>query len=106
LIGADLTGADLTYAFFVDATLTAADLTNARLNWTSHDLLAEILRQAAGKDVGRLEVAKLVAHRRRWCWEGFLLLNHPQAEWALGVLAGYVQPDDDAPDCVRSRVAV
>ena len=83
---ADLHGADLRYAVLTGACLLGANLANATLNWASHDLIAEILRQAADNDVEKLQVAGLILIARDWCWRDFIRLRHPLTKWALGVL--------------------
>ena len=112
--GADLSGADLRGAVLHDADLSGAHLSYAvlhdaalqgvQLNWQSHDLLAEILRQHAGQNMLLRQVAGLVLISPDWCWHDFLRLNHPQMEWALNVLAEYAHPEDDLPDPIRERL--
>ena len=89
----------------VSANLGGANLSGARLNWTSHDLLSAILFRAAGDDVEKRSLAGLVLVSRDWCWDEFLALEHPLREWALGVLAGYVKDGDNAPECLREMAA-
>lgn len=104
LSGADLYGANLTGADLTGADLRGADLTGARLDWGSHDLLAELLAHEADTD-SRRALACLVGYGARfgWCWDHYLALDHPDREWALDVLAGYVVEGDDAPDALRER---
>ena len=98
--GADLRGADLRGAY-----LGGADLGGAKMNWQSRDILGEILRRAAGLDIGKRKVAGLVLISRDWCWSRFATLeSDPLFDWALDTLAEYVQDGDDAPDIVRQRV--
>jgi hypothetical protein len=59
------------------------------LSWESHDLLAEILRRAAGLDLAKRKIAGLVLVSRDWCWEEFgqLLADDPEgAAWVRSVL--------------------
>jgi len=60
-----------------------AYLKGARMNWQSHDLIAELLRREAGEDIDRRSLAGLILLSRDWCWDRFLALSHPQREWAL-----------------------
>ena len=101
---ADLQGADLRRADLRGADLRGADLQGASLTWESHDLIAEILRCAAGNNVERRMVAGLVLVSRDWCWQDFAKLQHPESQWAIQTLAAYVQPDDRAPTVVREAV--
>jgi len=110
LRGADLTGADLTGAYLTGAYLTGADLRGAylwgaTLNWRSHDLLADLLRRAAGGDIDKLRLAGLVLISRDWCWEQFLALDDPLRDWALDTLAPWVKDGDGAPKELRRRKA-
>ena len=82
------------------ANLTGADLSGAIINWQSHNLIAEILRQSAGDNVQRRMVAGLVLVSHDWCWGEFLALDIPEREWALETLAAYVK-DDGAPEALR-----
>ena len=106
LIGADLRGADLSDAYLRGADLRGADLRGAKLNWQSHNLLAEILRRAAGDDVAKRKIAGLILVSFDWCWEKFLSIDEPLRDWALDELAKRAQPEDSAPDCVRERAVV
>ena len=85
------------------ANLTGANLTDVKMAWTSHDLVAEVLRRAAGDNITRLQVAGLVLIQRDWCWREFLAVDVPEKEWALDELAKWVQIDDDAPKVLRNR---
>jgi hypothetical protein len=104
LRGAYLSGAYLGRANLRGAYLYGADLKNITVSWTSHDLLAEILRRAAGDSVERLMVAGLLLMHRGWCWEQFLALDHSEKEWAMDELAKWVKDDDGAP-AVLKRIA-
>ncbi len=68
---ADLRGANLRGADLRGANLRGANLRGAQFPSTSHIVIAEILRQAAGNDVQRLMVAGLVVLQRGWCWREF-----------------------------------
>jgi hypothetical protein len=102
LRGADLRDADLRGADLGGADLGGADLRGADLNWQSHDLLSEILRQAAGDDPTKRAVAGLILVSRDWCWPQFVALAIPGREWALDTLAGYVREGDGAPEILRT----
>jgi len=102
LRGADLRGADLRLSDLrgVDlrgADLHGADLHGAKLAWQSHDLLAEILKRAAGDDIAKLKVAGVILLCREKCWRELLAIRDPLTGWAIGVLREWVQDGDDAP---------
>jgi hypothetical protein len=103
LSGADLYVADLRGADLRGANLYGADLSGAKIAWQSHDLLAEILKCAAGDDIAKLKVAGLILIQREWCWREFLAMRdrEPLAGWALDVLAEWVQDGDEAPNVLR-----
>lgn len=105
LPGADFRGAGIYYANFKGAYLRDANFRGAKLNWQSHDLMAEILRQAAGDDIDKIKIAGLVLLCRDKCWDEFLMIDDPLMDWALDALAEYVQEGDDAPKYVRNRKA-
>ena len=96
LSGADLSGADLSRA-----NLSRADLSGADLSFSSHDLLAEIIRRAAGDDLDRLQAAGLILIQRHWCWTDFLAIEHPQKTWVINTLRAWVRDGDAAPQCLR-----
>jgi hypothetical protein len=101
---ADLESADLRNANLYSANLRNANLTGVIVNWTSHDLIAEILRQHAGDVVSRRMVAGLVSISYDWCWDQFIALrsiNEDDYRWAFDVLASYVKLDDDTPEILR-----
>jgi hypothetical protein len=105
LRGANLRGADLGGADLRGAYLVGADLRGADLNWQSHDLLAEILRQAAGEETEKLKVAGLVIICRGKCWDWFASLSSdPLYGWAIAVLASYVREGDGCPGVLQNRV--
>ena len=80
-------------AFLNGASLNGASLNGASLAWTSHDLLAEILKRAASNDIEKLKVAGLLLVKRDWCWKDFLKLNDKNTEWALAELAKWAKAD-------------
>ena len=102
---ADLRRADLSEADLRGADFREADLREADLNWNSHDLLAEVLRQAAGDDVSKRKMAGLVLVSRDWCWDRFLALADEPLNWAIDTLAAYVRLGDNAPDVLKRRNA-
>jgi uncharacterized protein YjbI with pentapeptide repeats len=104
LSGASLHGADLRGANLRGANLRGADLGGAKMPWQSHDILAEVLRRAAGDDVPKLKIAGLILVRTDWCWKDFLGLDDPLRDWALESLAEYVQDGGEAPEVLR-RIA-
>lgn len=112
LAGADLRGADLRGAYLGGADLRGANMRGANLGdgesrakiaWQSHDLIAEILRRAAGDDVAKLKVAGFILVSRDWCWSDFLKLRDPLAGWALDVLRPWAEGDEHAPSVLREK---
>jgi len=97
LVGASLVGANLFGASLYGASLVGASLAGASLNWQSHDLLAELLRRAAGDDFAKRQLAGGILLSRELCWKEFLEMDHPLKRWALGVLRSYVRPGDGSP---------
>lgn len=105
LKGADLRGAYLRGADLMNADLRGADLRDAKINWNSHDLLAEIALRAAGDDLRQRMVAGLILISRDWCWNEFVaVLDDNAKNWLGSVFASYVKDGDDAPDIVRQYV--
>lgn len=108
LEGARLEGADLEDACLEGADLEGANLYRARLegtrlNWTSHDLIAEILRQAAGKDSEKRSMAGLVLVSRDWCWKDFARnVNSKMKRWCAEVLTPFV--DKETPEDIKQLV--
>ena len=104
LYRADLRGADLRRADPYGANLRGADLYGADLNLQSHDLLSELMRQAAGDDLARLQLAGLPLVTRNWCWQEYLALEvAPELRrWVLEILRPYV--NDDAPALLRRAI--
>lgn len=103
--GANMRSTHLRDAHLEDTRLEGAQVAGAKLNWTSRDLVAELLRRHAGDNWQRRALAGLVLVSRDWCWKEFLALQHPEQEWALDVLAQYVQVGDNAPGVLRGRAA-
>jgi uncharacterized protein YjbI with pentapeptide repeats len=103
LSDADLTGTNLRGVYLYGAYLRGADLSGAYLNWNSRDLIAELLRQAAGDNWQRRALAGLILVSRDWCWRDFLALEHPEQTWALDVLRQYVKDGDGAPDFLQEK---
>ncbi len=111
LRGADLRGAGLRGADLRDADLRDADLRGAKVNWQSHDLLAEILRCAAQSEIAydpaglyaeKIKAAGLILVQRNWCWDEFLALDDPLQGWAVNALAEYVTDGENAPPVIRA----
>jgi len=105
LSGADLSGVNLSRVNLSRANLSGANLSGATIDWTSYDVVAELLRRAAGDSVDRRMLAGLVLVSRDWCWKKFLAIEHPERGWALGALRGYVREGDNAPDALKEEVA-
>lgn len=103
LMGADLRGANLWCANLWGANLRGANLWGANINWTRHELVAEILRQAAWDDVERLQVAGLILVCKDKCWEDFMQIEQiiKLKDWWLEVFRPYFEAH---PDNVPSQV--
>lgn len=106
LVRAYLAGADLVGSHLFGADLRHSNLVGAKINWNSHDLIAELLRRAAGSDVERRKIAGLILISRDWCWDQFLAIDSPLRDWALDTLAPYVVDGDNAPEVLVGRAGV
>lgn len=92
---ANMSRVDLGLAVVRCVDFSTANLDGVRPAWTSHCLLAELLRRAAGDVETRHDFANLVDHNRTWCWPQFLMCGHPALEWALETLTDFYQPSED-----------
>lgn len=83
--------ADLCYA-----DLRCADLYCAKLSWSSYTIISTLLKNAANKDVAKLEVAGLISIMTEWCWSEFCALDKPTEikDWAMRTLSGWAWSDD------------
>jgi len=107
LIGANLNGANLSGAYLSGADLREADLRGAYLenitvNWQSHDLIAEILKRAAGDNMKKRQLAGLILISRELCWNDFLAMKLLHTKWALNELRKWVKDGDGAPDVLTA----
>ena len=107
LVGANLVGASLVGASLVRASLVGANLVGAKINWQSHELIAELLRRQAGESIARRAVAGLIAVSWDKCWDWFLahLGEMAESSWAIDALASRVVDGDGAPRVLRLRAA-
>ncbi len=118
LRGADLREADLSRADLRGTSLVGADLrgtilTGARLeealcDWRWGAIPAELLRQRQGASAeGTRLVVALAFHDDPgpWNWLTLLVGDDQLADWALGILAGWVRDGDNAPDLLRCVAA-
>ena len=110
---ADLSRTDLRETSLVGADLRGTMLTGARLegtlcDWRWSAIPAELLRRQDGDSAGgcRLVVA-LAFHDDPgpWSWLKLIAGHDHLTDWALGVLAGWVQDGDNAPDLLRYMTA-
>ena len=85
LSGAQLRGVRLHGVELMDVNFEHADMP-----WGSHDVMAELLRRAAGIDRGKIGFAGTVKLQRHWCWDDYIQMNHPFLEWALQALSEWV----------------
>lgn len=105
LAHANLARADLASAYLAHADLAHANLARAKINWTSHDLLSELLRRAAGNDLQKRSLAGLPLVSRDWCWNQFIALQLPEElrAWAIDTLRPFVREGDGAPEILRTK---
>ena len=90
-----LARAYLTEAYLAGAYLAGANLTGARLSWTSHTLLAEILRREADDNIMKCSFTGLVLINQHWCWDKWISLEiTPEIRWAAAVLSKWIKPDE------------
>jgi len=101
LSGANLSGANLRGADLRGAYLRGANLSDVTMNWGSHDLIAEVLRRAAGDHIGKLQVAGLILVSRDKCWDDFLSMRVAHKKWALSELRKWVKDGDGAPSVLK-----
>lgn len=69
---------------------------DCKINWNSHEMLADILYQRAHTTAQKM-VAGFILINQTDCWKEFLRHRHPERRWALTTLAKYIQPDDNHP---------
>lgn len=93
----NLEGADLRDANLEGANLRYTNLEDIIINWNSHDLIAEILRQEAKEDLNKRSLAGLILVSRDLCWKDFLGMEHPEKEWSLETLKKYETDDNKMP---------
>jgi hypothetical protein len=126
LRGANLSGCDLRGAHFISANLENADLRGALLTqsfpganlrgtlldgcvipWNDRALVSELLRRAADTPARAAYAVRGAAQAvgvqpaNKACWRDLYAERHPEAEWAIGVLARYVKDGDNAPDFLK-----
>jgi uncharacterized protein YjbI with pentapeptide repeats len=97
LCGANFDGAVLDGAILDGAIIDGTSIDGAKLSLVSHDLVAEILRRAAGDDVEKRMIAGLVLLSRDWCWSRFEKIEHPQRQWAIDTLVKYLRDYNVGP---------
>jgi hypothetical protein len=88
LRGASLRGANLRGANLREADLRGARLLGATLNWQSHELLSEILWQAATTPARQMYAA-FIGRNVGWCWDEWEAFEYPEKGWAVKTLAPY-----------------
>lgn len=103
---ADLSDADIRDADLRGANLYGADFYDAKINWQSPTLIAEILKRSAGVNVKKRKIAGLVEVSTDWCWDKMLTLKDPLTKWALTELAKWIVEDDAHPEILDEYVEV
>lgn len=93
--------ASIETATFSRADLRGAFLQNATLNWSSRELITEILH-AAAKTPAQFELVGLAQHK--WCWNDYLEYAHPETEWALQLLRTYIKPKHKYPEALDAKL--
>jgi hypothetical protein len=103
LRGSDLRDSDLRGSNLRGSNLSGSDLRDSNLNWNSHDILSEILRQAAKGDANLRRTAGLVACSHDWCWQKLIAIATPsELAFAQETLRPwYDTHPDDAPEHVK-----
>ena len=94
---ADLRGADLRGANLEWACLEGARLEGIQVNWSSYDLLAQIIENAAEGRPDRLALAGLIRTCRHWCWDDFMTKDVPCRPWGLSVLRKWATEKSPMP---------
>jgi hypothetical protein len=94
LTEADFRGADISENYFRGCTLTNARFDGARINFCSHTVLAEIVRQRANCDPAKLGGAQFILDHPRWTWRDFLYNETPESPWVHQILKTFMLPDD------------
>ena len=104
---ADLRGANLREADLFGANLRGANLRGADLNWRSHDLLSEILKQKACGDISCLLIAGLPLVSYQLCWPDYMKadLPSPGIGWVFETLAPWVKDIKDLPVEIQEPMA-
>ncbi len=76
------------------------------MNWQSHQLLSEILFQAAGSNTQRRMIAGLIKISTDWCWGQFLSIETDPTlrDWALDELATWVTAESEPPQIIKDRI--
>jgi uncharacterized protein YjbI with pentapeptide repeats len=103
---AKLRYADLRYANLHNADLRYAKLENVTMNWQSHALVAERLRQAAGADYLLRLAAGYIIMSRELCHDDLIKnaphIPHPEHGfvhvWALRTMATWRKDGDEFPE--------
>ena len=104
LSGANLRSANLSYAKLCYTNLSSANLVGVKVNWQSHELIAEMLLQGAGSVVNFRKIAGLVLVSKDWCWDKFArCLTQDERTWAKSVLGSYIQESDDLPEQLEAH---
>lgn len=109
LTQASFRNANVETATFWHATLIDANFEGANINWQSHDLLSEILRQHA-LTTEQLKIAGLLLVSRHQCWNGLLQLAKAEAdqenvEWAKRTLLKFALKDSECPPLMLQRLS-
>jgi len=90
LSGADLRGADLR-----GADLGSVEFDKCIMNWRSHNLIAERLRQSEGHDKWLLEISSIKG-ALVGCWDDYLkILPDEFIAWAIPHVISWITPNDE-----------
>lgn len=87
---------DLGAVCFAKSDMTGVTLVGCKLNWSSHELLGELL-MAKADNVEQRKVAAYVTVSIGVCWSVFLRYKDPLTSWALDVLREYIVESDNCP---------
>jgi hypothetical protein len=111
LSGSDLSNSDLRFSNLSGSNLSGSNLrfsnlSGIKMNWQSHDLIAEILLRSAGDDYEKRSIAGLILVSRGWCWDKFIALpiSDKIITWFIDTLAPFAE-NSEPPEEFRNLCA-
>ena len=85
------------------ARIEGADFSGAIINWDDHHVIAELLRQAAGGRIDRINKIKDIRFgcNQASCWDDYITgFDANFVTWAQGILRNYVKAGDNAHEFI------